>query len=405
MTGRSASDGLGPATILLVDDRETNRRILQEVLESWRMRAESADGAAAALSAMRAAVEHKQPFDLVVTDANMPGQGGLELAREIADDASLAGAKVIILTAPDAPWRKPRGLRKTIVSQLVKPVKQSELMDAILTAFMGVSVRRAPAPQQQRAPAAGLRVLLADDNRTNRRLVELLLEKGHHQVTSVNSGRDAVAKAAAERFDLILMDVQMPGMDGFEATAAIRERERHTGGHTPIVAMTAHAMAGDRERCLADGMDEYLSKPIRPADFLATMEKLVPSQDHLRLAKPAPMPPSIAESELLADFAQNRRVLADVIRVFLVDAPNYLTLIRNAAGSNDAAAMAAAVHALKGSVGLFSKDAYRMVRTLEQAVKTGGPDAAAAQVEPVALAVTELCAELDRLQKKLALEV
>ena len=397
-------DGLGRLRVLVVDDRETNRRILQEVLGSWRMRAKSVDGAAAALSAMRTAVEHNQPFDLVVIDANMPGQDGFELAREIAGDASLAGAKVIMLTAPDASWRKPRGLRKTIVSQLAKPVKQSELMDAILTAFTPVSVRRKKARQQQRPQSAGLRVLLADDNRTNQRLVELLLERDHHQVTSVNSGRDAVAKAAAEPFDLILMDVQMPGMDGFAATAAIRERERHTGGHTPIVAMTAHAMAGDREKCLTAGMDAYLSKPIRPADFLATIETLIPSQEPVRPAKPEPIRPPIAESELLADFAENRQVLADVIRVFLVDAPNYLALIRNAAASRDAAAMAAAVHALKGSVGLFSKDAYGMVRTLEQAVKSGGTEAAAAQVDPVASAVTALCTELDRLQQKLVSE-
>jgi len=401
-----APDHIGRIRVLVVDDRETNRRILQEVLGSWRMQAEAADGAVAALSAMRTAADHKQPFDLVVTDANMPGQDGFELAREIAGDASLAAAKVIVMTAPDAPWRKPRGLRKTIVSQLVKPVKQSELMDAILTAFAPAPVRRKVASRQskQPAPSPGLRVLLADDNRTNQRLVELLLEKDQYQVTSVTNGRDAVDKAAAEPFDLILMDVQMPGMDGFEATAAIRDRERHTGGHTPIVAMTAHAMASDREKCLAAGMDDYLSKPIRPADLLAIIEKLIPSPHRGRSVTPEPARPSIAETELLADFAQNRTVLADVIRVFLVDAPKYLVLIRNAAASKDARAMAAAVHALKGSVGLFSKDVYGMVRTLEQAVKIGGTDAAGSQVEAVESTVTELCAALDRLQQKLRLD-
>jgi PAS domain S-box-containing protein len=398
---------IGPIRVLVVDDHQTNRHILREVLRSWRIPADTADGAAAALSAMRTAADQKQPFDLVVTDANMPGEGGFELAREIAGDAALSGAKVIVLTAPDAPWRKPRGLRKTIVSQLVKPVKQSELMDAILTAFTPASVRRTtvPRPPKQHSQATGLRVLLADDNPTNQRLVELLLEKDHHLVISVNNGRDAVAKAAAEPFDLILMDVQMPGMDGFEATAAIRERERHTGVHTPIVAMTAHAMAGDRENCLAAGMDEYLCKPIRPADFLATIDKLIPSQNRDRAARPEPMRPSIEESDLLADFAQNRKVLAEVIRVFLVDAPKYLALIRNAAASKDTAAMAAAVHALKGSVGLFSRNAYGMVRTLEHAVKTGGTVAATAHVEPVESAVTRLCAELDGLQQRLLLQV
>jgi CheY-like chemotaxis protein len=298
-------------------------------------------------------------------------------------------------------------LRRTIVSQLVKPVKQSELMDAILSAFTPAAVRRTAAARPPKPPsrAAGLRVLLADDNRTNQRLVELLLENDHHQVTSVSNGRDAVAKAAAEPFDLILMDVQMPGMDGFEATAAIRERERQTGAHTPIVAMTAHAMTGDREKCLAAGMDEYLCKPIRPADFLATIDKLIPSHHRGQAASPEPPRPSIDESELLADFAHNRKVLADVIRVFLVDAPKYLTLIRNAAAAEDTGAMAAAVHALKGSVGLFSRDAYGTVRTLEEAVKTGGSTIAAAHLEPVESAVARLCAELDGLQQRLVLEV
>src|SRR5262249_9630917 len=155
---------------------------------------------------------------------------------------------VIMLTSASAEAKRPRGLERTIVSQLTKPVKQSDLMDAILDAFAhvdrGVSTdrpREAPRPTNRR-----LRVLLADDNPTNQRLVELLLEQQHHRITTVGNGREAVDRAEKQRFDLVLMDVQMPEMDGFQATAAIRERERDRGIHTPIVAMTAHAMAGDR---------------------------------------------------------------------------------------------------------------------------------------------------------------
>ena len=233
-------------------------------------------------------------------------------------------------------------------------------MDAILNAFGGDVTGSAATstPSQPELPphARGLRVLLADDNRTNQRLVELLLEQYGDRVTAVSSGRDAVARAAEEPYDLILMDVQMPEMDGFEATAAIREREQKTGVHTPIVAMTAHVMTGDRERCLAAGMDAHLAKPIRPDDLATTIDALLPSGRSIRAA--ASKGSSDAEEKLLADFGQNGRVLAEVIGVFLVDGPRYLDVIRQARASGDAAAAAAAVHALKGSVGLFSSEAY-----------------------------------------------
>jgi CheY-like chemotaxis protein/HPt (histidine-containing phosphotransfer) domain-containing protein len=416
-TADSAPGSLDAIRVLVVDDHATNRVILQELLGSWQMPAAAAEGAAAALTMMRSAAEGHQPFDLVVADANMPVRDGFALARDIAGDRALSGAKMIVLTPPDAPWRKPRGLQNTIVSQLVKPVKQSELMDAILNAFAPGGARRAgPANPSKAAPQSagkaardaspnGLRVLLADDNRTNQRLVELLLEKDGHVVTSVSNGTEAVARAAEQRFDLILMDGQMPGMDGFEATAAIRARERGSGVHTPIVAMTAHAMPGDRENCLAAGMDHYLSKPIRPDDLAATIAALVPAGKRADRDSPPPPPVPravhVAEAELLADFAQNRKVLADVIGVFLVDAPKYLDVIRRAAAASDAAEMAAAVHALKGSVGLFSRDVYAMVRTLEQALKGGGTAAAHAHLQTVESAVTQLCADLDRLQQTL----
>jgi CheY-like chemotaxis protein len=261
-------------------------------------------------------------------------------------------------------------------------------------------LRHAPVPGAS-APAPAirpLRVLLADDNRTNQRLVELLLEKNRHQVTTVGSGREAVHKAAESPFDLILMDVQMPGMDGFEATAAIRARERAIGGRTPIVAMTAHAMAGDREQCLAVGMNAYLAKPIRPDDLAATISELFPPEAPVRTQPPAG---AIAEAALLADFGQNGQVLAEVIDVFLDDARKYLDIIREADRSGDAGATAAAVHALKGSSGLFSASVYAAVRELEQALRSGDRTAADARSQDVEIAVTQLCAELGALRRKL----
>jgi CheY-like chemotaxis protein/HPt (histidine-containing phosphotransfer) domain-containing protein len=243
-------------------------------------------------------------------------------------------------------------------------------------------------------------VLIADDNRTNQRLVELLLESDRHQVTTVSSGREAVEQSAREPFDLILMDVQMPGMDGFEATAAIRERERATGAHTPIAAMTAHAMAGDREKCLAAGMDAYLSKPLRPDDLAATIDALVPAGRALGAAESKRM---AEEARLLADFGHNGRALAEVIGVFLVDCPKYLEAIRRARVSGDARAAAEAIHALKGSAGLFSRDVYESVRLLELVIKAGDPDADARH-RAVESEVVRLCEELDGIRKKLETE-
>jgi CheY-like chemotaxis protein len=198
----------------------------------------------------------------------------------------------------------------------------------------------------------------------------------------VPNGRAAVTSSAERSYDVILMDVQMPEMDGFEATAAIRQRERDTGAHVPIVAMTAHAMTGDRERCLAEGMDAYLSKPLRPEDLLATIDGLLlagPAASRERRAdrsseraEATAMEPSIDSAALLADFGGNSALMADVIRVFLSDAPAQLETLRAAVAAGDGGAIAAAAHALKGSVGLFSKGAaYEAARTLEHAARAG----------------------------------
>jgi two-component system, sensor histidine kinase and response regulator len=204
------------------------------------------------------------------------------------------------------------------------------------------------------------------------------------------------------------MDVQMPEMDGFEATAAIRARERETGVHTPIIAMTAHAMAGDRERCLAAGMDAYLSKPLRPADLMATIGLFMrdadaaPAPPAAAAAPQTPSSESIDEAALLDDFGRNSKVLTDVVGVFLADAPRYLERIRAASASGDAGAIADAAHALKGSVGLFTAGVpYEAVRALEQSAKARDRSAFDARVTDVELALSSLCLELEQMRERL----
>jgi len=367
--------------VLVVDDNATNRLILEELLRSWRMDPTAVDSASAALTALDEGVRGGRAFELVLTDAMMPGVDGYTLARQIAADARLASAKVIMLTSSGPLPDRQRGGEP--LTQLTKPVKQSDLLDAILTAF-GAPIARRPDDQPSSRPVGDrpLQILVAEDNLTNQKLVRLLLEQDGHQVTVVPNGRAAVTSSAAQKFDVILMDVQMPEMDGFEATAAIRQHERVTGAHIPIVAMTAHAMTGDRERCLAEGMDAYLSKPLRPEDLLATIDGLLidrletsPEPRPDRSAQPveaAAVGPSIDGGALLADFGGNSALMADVIRVFLSDAPAQVDRLRAAVAAGDAGAIAAAAHALKGAVGLFSKGAaYEAARTLEHAARAG----------------------------------
>jgi PAS domain S-box-containing protein len=391
----SAAD-LHDLRTLVVDDNAANRMILQELLDSWRMDATAVDSATAALAALDEAVLQQRPFDLVLTDALMPDVDGFALARQIAADARLSSAKVIMLTSAGVPPARQRGADRTVVSQLTKPVKQSDLLDAIVTAFGGsVAPRRQDenVPRPPRATERRLNILVAEDNPTNQTLVRLLLEQNRHRVTLVSDGHEAVAKSAARSFDLIFMDVQMPEMDGFQATAAIRQRERTTGRHVPIVAMTAHAMSGDRERCLEQGMDAYVSKPLRAEDLLATIDNIF---------EPEKSRSSIDGPTLVADFGHRPAVLAEVIRVFLSDAPGQAAALRAATQAGDAGSIAVAAHALKGSVGLFSKgDAYEAAQALEQAARSGdlsGVDERCAEVQKE---LSRVCAELETLLTKL----
>jgi CheY-like chemotaxis protein len=365
--------------VLVVDDNRTNRVILEEMLKSWGMQPTSVDGAPAALAALGDAVDRGQPFHLTVTDALMPDTDGFALGKAIREDERFAAVKLIMLTSADLMRGRARAAAGRFDGYLTKPVKQSDLLDSILTAF-------APAPPERRAaPARGpraergrrLRVLVAEDNATNQRLVTTILAQRGHRVTRATSGRQAVERSAARPFDLILMDVQMPEMDGFEATAAIRHRERIHGGHVPVVAMTAHAMAGDRERCLAAGMDDYVSKPLRAEELFATIDRVCGTAH----GKPAPAAPSepvpsiddsVEAQALLDSFGHNRKLLCEVIDVFLGDATGMLSVLEHAFARRDTDAIASAAHALKGSVGLFTKGrAFEAASRLEHRARAG----------------------------------
>ncbi len=265
--------------VLIVDDNATNRQILEAILRNWDMRPRSAGSARHAVQTLREAFRAGEPFPLVLTDANMPDLDGFALAEQIRQDPELGSTLIMMLTSGDRPGEIARCEELGIAAYLLKPIKQSELFDAIVLA-LGVNAvdEETPAEPTSPAPPPGgrlLRILLAEDSPVNQKLAIGLLEKHGHRVTLANHGREALAALDTQEFDLILMDVQMPEMDGYEATAAIRARERETGRHIPIVAMTAHAMKGDRERCLEAGMDAYVAKPIRVQQIFEAINQVL----------------------------------------------------------------------------------------------------------------------------------
>jgi two-component system, sensor histidine kinase and response regulator len=266
--------------VLVVDDNATNRRILDEILRSWGMRPTLADGGLAAITALDRALDAGKPFPLAIIDFQMPDIDGFGLAGRIKARPDLATTVIMMLSSVGNQGDGVRCRELGIESYLTKPVRQSLLLEAVLSILATKGRPRAHPVVVTRHTLneahqhRSLRILVAEDNAVNRKLVTALLRKRGHTIVSVINGREAIAAITKDAFDIVLMDVQMPEMDGLEATTGIRKLEAATGAHMPIIALTAHAMKGDREICIAAGMDEYLSKPINPMQLFALIELL-----------------------------------------------------------------------------------------------------------------------------------
>jgi PAS domain S-box-containing protein len=277
--------GTAPATtrlvglpVLIVDDNATSRRVLEETVAGWRMRPTSAGTGPAALSALQSAQAAGRPFALVLLDVQMPGMDGFAVAQRIRAEPLLARTPILLLTAAGRPEETARCRELGVAAYLVKPIQPSDLLSAVIRALGFTPLSLPPQPHDSDPPRAhgrSLRILLAEDNPVNQRLACRLLQKHGHQVVVAATGREVLDLLNWHALDLVLMDVQMPEMNGLEATARIRERESQTGGHMPIIALTAHAIQGDRERCLAAGMDGYVSKPIQPEELARAIEEVV----------------------------------------------------------------------------------------------------------------------------------
>ena len=390
-SGESEPVKLRDLPVLVVDDNSTNRKILEEMIANWRMKPVAAPNGPAAMEALQRAHKNGTPFRLVLLDGHMPGMDGFEVAARVKQDPQLHGAGVILLTSAGRSEDVARAKAVGVAAALSKPVKQSELWDAIVTALNvpGQQKTRGASPSaaaRTRARARRpLRVLLAEDNPVNQEVALRLLERRGHSVIVAENGKQALTAIERHKFDLVLMDVQMPEMGGLEATQLIREKEKSTGEHLPILAMTAHAMQGDRERCIAAGMDGYLAKPIDPKSFLQTVEGIsqratqsetTPQEAGSRDAS-SNAPRALDTKALLEWFSGNRKLLRSIVKTFRDDCPRMMARIRSALAANDANLLADGAHALKGSVGNFGPTAaLDTTRKMEKIARQGKLDGA-----------------------------
>ena|GEM_PF-1167512 len=371
--------------MLVVDDNATNRQILVRTLAGWGVAVVEADSGEVALAILRHEANRGEPFQLLLMDGSMPGMDGFAALEQIRRDPTLSTPTILMLSSVDRHADLARVRQLDAEAYLVKPVLPGELRVAIhqvLATEQAASFAPAgprpvvPAAVTQAASLAGasgpdgrrsLRILIAEDNAVNQLFARRTLERAGHEAVVAENGEEALALLEQQDFDVILMDVQMPTMDGFQATAQIRQREQGTGRHQPIIAITAHAMKGDREHCLSMGMDDYVSKPIR-TDLLfeAIAAVLSPHKEQQEAGETA------AQAAAADAFAEDPVFLAELAGMFLEDCPNLVSSIRTAIDVQDAAELKLAAHTLKGSIGVFKdRSAFDAAFEMECAGRDG----------------------------------
>jgi two-component system, sensor histidine kinase and response regulator len=346
---------------LVVDDHQTNRRILEGTLRQWGALTTCTESARDALSRLVSAAAAKQPFQLLLTDVNMPEMSGFALVEEIRRRPELSPVTIMMLTSGGSGEDRERCRKLGILFYLYKPVRKRELLSAILAALgqSGPAPSVAP-PTVRTSPPRGLQILLVEDNLVNQIVATRMLEKMGHSTAVAGNGLIALSLLATRNFDMVLMDEQMPEMDGLTATKKIRESEKSTTRHLPIIAMTAHAMKGDRERCLEAGMDGYVSKPISGELLEATIAAVMrEQQDGDQAAGPsAPEVRSSGASPIDWDTAKtlerlggDEKLLQEVLEIFLQEVPNHLASLKQAILQGNASDTEEISHTLKGELG------------------------------------------------------
>ena len=359
--------------VLVVDDHPTNRRILYDLLSAWRMVPTVTASAEEAFAALRAASQRGEPFPLVLSDAMMPEVDGFTLAQQIQEDVTLGKPVILMLSSSGQHLHAERRRALGISAILTKPVRQSVLLNEIIAA-LGRHPQRNWAREELPKPMSAMsgpsvRVLLVEDNAVNQRVAARILEKRGHSVQVVNDGQEALDALERGGVDLVLMDVQMPRMNGLEATAEIRRREEGTGSRVPIIAMTAHAMQGDRERCLEAGMDSYVSKPVNADQLFQTMGGLLGwSTEPARTVEAGGFDP-IDRDALRQHLDGDRELLLELIDIFREETPRLIDQSAQAVAEGDAGAITRLSHALRGMTANFH--APRAVQAAERLEELG----------------------------------
>ena len=361
-SGLSKVQGL---SVLVVDDNSTNCRILQELLVNWGMKPTIVQRGKDALQAMRNAHDQGEPFSLVLTDNMMPEMDGFTLVEEIRKSPELVGATLMMLSSADRQENAERCHELGMKGYLTKPIRRAELLSTILTAVHAVPDSEGETIASRHSVERSekcLRILLTEDNLVNQKLAVRLLEKRGHSITVANNGREAIEAIERDQFDVILMDVQMPEIDGFEATKLIRANELKTGGHLPIVAMTAHAMKGDRERCLDVGMDGYIAKPLHPTELFEVVEHLGSPSNAVASTSELSHAATVAafdQNTALNNVGGDMDMLKEIIEIYLQECPGWLQAIQEGLKSGDTDKVHRTAHTLKGGVGTFGPTTAR----------------------------------------------
>ena len=342
---------------LIVDDNATNRRILQDQLSSWGMENGEAGDGPGALEALRSAAQRGEPYDLAILDKQMPEVDGMELAETIKAEPNISATRLVLLTSVGKRGEGAAARRAGVEAYLTKPVRQSELYDCLVTVMSAQAEAEVPEEERRlvtrhtlREKRAGgrARVLVAEDNLVNQKVATRMLENLGYRADLAKDGREALEALARNPYGAVLIDVQMPEMDGYEATAEIRRREEDRGSRTPVIAMTANAMQGDREKALEAGMDDYVSKPVKSEELAAVLRRWIPESADGSSSSEDPLVPGVLAS--LRELG-DPDFISELAQVFLDDSSSRLAALREAVEGDDASSVQRIAHTLKGSSG------------------------------------------------------
>ena len=408
----TAADDLKGIRVLVVDDNAAARRLTKEMLDSWQLETHFASNAEQA----RQILSEDHNVDLVLIDSDMPGSDGFSLARWIKDQHLKDLRVVMMLTFPHLK-RKAEFQELGVKAGVIKPLNPPELHNVLLVALDKMKMDADNARTQKRpgvkskAPRRSLKILVAEDTPFNQTFILRLLEKNGHHPVLVENGRQALEAFNPDAFDAVLMDVQMPEMDGFEATREIRKLEAGSGshGHMPIIAMTAYATEGDRERCLEAGMDDYVSKPISASKLFQAIEALVPAEpEEEALASAGPAgdghkPVSLNAEGLIRSFENDQQLFQELVEIFLNDSPQMISALRDSLKSADARTFKRTAHSLKGMLRNFqAESAAETAFELEQIGDQGKLDGADQIVDSLAGQLDEVSRKLKEVVKKIS---